>query len=111
MNARQIILIKRTKESDVAQEPHNRASIITEATNHGACGFITLVNMEKNVCVRNTHIADHTLISFTVRMRVVYTEQMDFLGHKGCCKLQGIQQRMHRQMFTREYKKTQSREM
>ena len=38
--------------------------------------------MDKRVFVHNTHIVDHTSIPITVGMRVMYVEQLDFVGRK-----------------------------
>ena len=89
MNVRKVILTEETQEGEAAQESHNHAGIITEVTNHGACGFITLINMDKHVFVHNTHIVNNTSIPFTVGMRVMCIEQMDSVGRKVAvnCKL------------------------
>ena len=82
MNGRKVMLIKQTKEGEAAQESHNHASIITEVINHGACGFITPVDMDKRVFVHSTHTVDHPSISLTVGKKVMYIEQVESVSRK-----------------------------
>ena len=82
MNGRKVMLIKQTKEGEAAQESHNHACIIAEVVNHGACGFITPIDMDKRVFVHNTHIVNYTAIPLKVGMMVMYMEQMDSVSRK-----------------------------
>ena len=77
MNERKVVLIKQTKGGAATQECHTRASIVTEVANHGACGFITPIDMDKRVFLHNTHVIDRTSIQLTVGTMFVYAEQMD----------------------------------
>ena len=72
LNARTVIFREETEQGEAAQESHNHGGIITEVINHGACGFITPIDMDKRVFVHNTHIVKYTSIPFTVGMRVIY---------------------------------------
>ena len=63
-------------------KPHRKRTIIIEVINHCACGFIISIDMDKRVFVHNRHIVDHTSIPITVGMRVMYVEQLDFVGRK-----------------------------
>ena len=88
-NATKVLLIaKETNEVKEAQESHNHAGIITEVINHGACGYITPIDITKRIFVHNTHIVNNASMPLKVGMKVMYIEQIDF-GRKVAvnCKL------------------------
>ena len=70
----------------MAQESHSHAGIITEVINHGACGFITPIGMNKCVFEHNMHIVNNTTMPIKIWMKVMYMEQVDSVGRNVAVK-------------------------